>query len=369
MGAATLAGLLSMAAIPVAEDDYHRYQWDGWRTLHHGTPYGAAPADFFGDEQLPGAAQTALSGVNYPETPTIYGPVLQAVFATAWWLGENALWPLRLLLLVLHLSALRLAMRFASRRALVLVALNPSLFFFGFVNLHPDILLGWLLFFACIAARTGRIVTTGTLLGVAAATKVSGLLLAPLLLAAHGIPAALRRGAPVMLAVIAGCYAPFSSLGDAPGLQAFGSAWTFNPAGFALVEFAVGPAPARIVAAGLLLALAVALLRTSRRHLARNSLVLMLALLLLSPVVNAWYVLWLLPLAALTHAVTPFVLSAALCLSLLTRGELGLAGDPFSVLPWAAALQWMVTGWALVVDTIRWPRALRGGKTWEQHGG
>lgn len=354
LSGALLSGMIAMAGVPVAEDDFYRYQWDGWRTLHHGTPYGAAPAEFFGDEQLPPSAQAALDGVNYPETPTIYGPALQALFAMAWLLGENTLWPLRLLMLTLHLGALHVAMRFAPRRALVWVALNPTLFFFGFVNLHPDILLGWLLFFACVAARQQRIAMSGALLGVAVATKVSGLLLAPMLLAVRGIPAALRHGAPAMLLTLAFCYAPFMSFGDGPGLLAFGSAWTFNPAGFALLELAFGSAHARLMVAGLLLVLAAVWLRTRREHLAGHAVTLLLALLLLSPVVNAWYVLWLLPLAALTRALTPFALSAALSMSLLTRGELGLPGDPFSVLPWAATVQWGITGMALIMDMRRW---------------
>ena len=348
-----LAGLIALAAVPVAEDDFYRYQWDGWRMHAHGTPYGAAPADFFGDESLPPAAQAALDGVNYPETPTIYGPALQALFGLSWLLGENALWPLRLLVLALHLGALDLAMRFAPRRALALVALNPALFFFGFVNLHPDILLGWLLYFACIAARKGRLATVGALLGAAVATKVSALLVAPLLLSTARIGTAMRRGVSTMLATLALCYAPFLAFGDGAGLLAFGTQWTFNPGGFALLALAFGDGSARLVSALALLLLAALLLRTRRERLAANAVVLLLTLLLLAPVVNAWYVLWLLPLAALTRAYTPLAMAAALSMSLMTGGELGIDGDPFALLPMATWAQWAIVALALSFDSAR----------------
>ncbi len=360
LACAALAGLIAMAAHPVAEDDFYRYQWDGWRTLSHGTPYGAAPAEFFGDESLPPAAQAALDGVNYPDTPTIYGPLLQALFATSWLLGENSLWPLRFLVLVLHLIALWQAMRYAPRRALALVALNPALFFFGFVNLHPDILLGWLLFFAIIAVRTSRVATAGALLGAAVATKISGLIVAPLLFATVGMGNALRA-ASTMLALLALCYAPFLALGDAAGLLAFGTQWTFNPGGFALLAGAFGSDAARPIAVALVLAFAAALaLCAKRRYLARHAAALLIALLLLSPVVNAWYALWFLPLAALTRAATPWAMCAALSMTLLTHGELGREGDPFALLPWVAWVQWTTIALALAVDLVGW-RQLRAG--------
>ncbi|MEO7168555.1 MAG: hypothetical protein ABI016_16165, partial [Chthoniobacterales bacterium] len=41
-------------ATPTLEDDYHRYLWDGWRTIQDGSPYDRAPEEFFtASEQRP----------------------------------------------------------------------------------------------------------------------------------------------------------------------------------------------------------------------------------------------------------------------------------------------------------------------------
>ena len=34
-------------AAPTLEDDYHRYLWDGWRTVQDGSPYDRAPLEYF----------------------------------------------------------------------------------------------------------------------------------------------------------------------------------------------------------------------------------------------------------------------------------------------------------------------------------
>ena len=40
--------VIGVFAFPVLEDDFYRYLWDGWQTVTQGTPYGLAPAAYFG---------------------------------------------------------------------------------------------------------------------------------------------------------------------------------------------------------------------------------------------------------------------------------------------------------------------------------
>jgi hypothetical protein len=83
-------------------------------------------------------------------------------------------------------------------------------------------------------------------------------------------------------------------------------------------------------------------------------------MLALSPVVNAWYLAWLLPCAMLTRWRTPWAAAAALPLSMLTAGELGLAGDPFAIPGPIAALQWSIVIGALMLDVQAQRRRARG---------
>ena len=76
-----MLGALGLLALPLLEDDHFRYLWDGYVTATTGSPFAHAPAHYFGDAAVPGVMQDALNGINNPDIPTIYGPVLQALFA------------------------------------------------------------------------------------------------------------------------------------------------------------------------------------------------------------------------------------------------------------------------------------------------
>ena len=59
---------------PLWEDDFFRYLWDGYRFYETGSPYGIAPATFFGDGTIPTIFQGLLARINYPDVQTILWP-------------------------------------------------------------------------------------------------------------------------------------------------------------------------------------------------------------------------------------------------------------------------------------------------------
>ena len=84
LGLALLLRLIATQASPLLEDDHFRYLWDGLRTATSFAPYRLPPSAFFGNSDLPPRWQDILGGINNPDIQTIYGPLLQWLFALAY---------------------------------------------------------------------------------------------------------------------------------------------------------------------------------------------------------------------------------------------------------------------------------------------
>ncbi len=339
---------------PVLEDDQHRYLWDGYRFAQEGTPYGAPPAAFFADTSVPDALQPHLDQINYPELATIYGPATELLFLAAYALAPGELWPLQALLVTANLAVMGLLVRAAVAPAtLLLYAWNPLVVIQTAFMAHPDILAAGLILAAWLALRNGRRLPAAALLAGACASRAVFVLAVPLLLAGAGM-----RAAGAWLAVLAFCYLPFFISGgtDLTSLLSFGGQWQFNAGVFALFAAALGAESARWLAAAVIAAAVLMLtlrqLRTAATAPEPAAVLAVLALpLLLGPVVNAWYVVWLLPLAALAGGrVAPALVSAAALLGYGTYFNLGLASvedfrQPTGLLVLEHGLIWAGVAW------------------------
>ena len=175
--------LCGLAGGPFFEDDFYRYLWDGYRFATTGTPYGAAPEAFFVDPAVPALFQGVLDGVNYPELPTIYAPVTQAIFLLAYWLQPASVVPLQVILIAIDLAAVALLLRLAPARNVLLYAWCPLVIKEIAFTAHPDGAGACLLLAAIVLARGGRWPAVAVCLGLAAGSKTFGLVLVPLLLA------------------------------------------------------------------------------------------------------------------------------------------------------------------------------------------
>ncbi len=360
--AALALRLATMLATPLLEDDHHRYLWDGLRTATALDPYRLPPEAYFGDQRLAAPWVDVLSGINHPELPTVYGPLLQALFALAHVIAPAQLHALQALLLLVDMAVLLLLARWpVDVRWLWAYALHPLVLKEALASAHPDGLLALLLLACAWAWQHGAAWRLGLLLGAALATKVAAWVVLPLLLITPGfVSASAVQRWRWALKVLAGCaaalvvlYAPFLWVGgsDAQALRVFGQQWRFNPLLFRVFE-PWGPA-ARPLAALVVMAV-VAVLgwrglmrppRVGRSGMAALMAGALLALLLCSPVVNPWYWLWLLPLAVAAGQTCALVAGVMAVLSYLNGHVLplvlpGVAGLPdvaFQV-PWALAL-------------------------------
>ena len=358
-GLALVLRLVAVQAEPLLEDDHFRYLWDGMRTAQHFDPYRQAPSAFFGSNHLAAAWQDILSGINNPEIPTIYGPVLQALFALAHLLAPGQIGSVQGLLLLVDLGCMALlARQGVGTRWLLAYALHPMILKEAMASAHPDGLVALWLLLAMGVWQRGRMRWTGALLGLAVATKVAALVVVPLFLFGQQRGRAFWRTSGALTfgfaAALALAYLPFLVGGgsDAAGLRAFATQWRFNPLLFRLVE-AVAPHDMARPVAGLLIAAGVAALAWHRRGSNTEGgdaamppvASALLLLILMSPVVNPWYALW-----ALGPAIAgrqPLV-AALGCVGVLAY----LNG---SVLP--QALGWTFDGSAAPF-AVAWPIAL-----------
>lgn len=306
-GVAVAGRLLLLFLEPHLSDDIWRYLWDGHVQLQGVNPYLHAP-----DAGTLDPLRTSWHAlVNHPSVPTIYPPGAQLVFAllaavgsrvlvykaawiaadlaAAWVLGRIArnrsLDPIPVLLLYLWCPLLLVEVSWSGH--LAPVALLPMM---AAVWLSEKGVRG-----RGDAAEGGRPWAAGGALGLAAAVKF-----AP----AAGFPALARRygwrgGAAFALAAGLAA-APY--LGAGPrlwaGLAEYVERWFFHPGPFRILELLVGSGTAKACAAAVVAGLAV---RAGREgwSLERALFWTVGAALLLTPTLHPWYLLWILPFAAL----------------------------------------------------------------------
>ncbi len=390
---------------PFYEDDFYRYLWDGYRFAVAGTPYGAAPEDFFVDPAVPALFQGVLDGVNYPELPTIYAPVTQVVFLLAYWIEPGSVAALQAILIAVDIAVVALLLRLAPARNVLLYAWCPLVVKEVAFTAHPDGVGVCLLLAAVVLARNRRWWIAAALLGLAVATKAFAVVLAPLILlrarpAVRGRSACrtesgqapVRQGATrehigayvteeqrsragcmaarmqrdfcrglpghwLLFAATAGAlYLPFAVRGGADlfSLGVFARDWEFNSAVFGLLRAVVPPSGARILS-GLVFAVfwGLCCLRRARSReggVPRGD-VLFGVLLAVSPVINPWYLLWLLPFAVVSLSIWAWTASVAVLLSYVTGLNLpDYTLQPYEQPVWARVLEFGLILAALAAD-------------------
>lgn len=354
--------ICGLAGGPFYEDDFYRYLWDGYRFATAGSPYGAAPEDFFVDPGVAPAMQSVLDRVNYPELPTIYAPVTQFVFLLGYWLQPGSVASLQALLIVLDLVTVAFLLRLAPSGNVLLYAWCPLVIKEIAFTAHPDGVGTCLLLAAIVLARNRRMQLAAVMLGLATGAKAFGLVLAPLVLAGTRI-----RYWLLFAGTLAAVYAPFALSGGSGlgALQEFARGWEFNSLLFGLLKPALPPLEAKL-ALGLAFAAFwgwyyARYLRIPGRHIPRGDWVFG-ALMAVSPVINPWYLLWLLPFAAVFPSIWAWTASLAVLLSYVTGLNLqDYAMHPYAQPLWVRCVEFGLILCGLGCDLIyRWRRTRSG---------
>lgn len=319
---ALLLRLLSLTGEPLFEDDHYRYMWDGYMTATTGDPYSLAPESFF-DADVPEVFEPVLSLINYPQIATVYGPVTEWIFAIAYQIKAASIWPLQLLAGLADMLVLLLLWRMGAGNGMLLYAWSPLILKEFSLTTHPDIYAIALVLAACLASARSRPVIAGIALGLAIGTKIFAVLVVPfLLLGAGNLRQRIQQGG-LMLTAIVGCLTAVTvwygtvEIWVPEGLRAMADSWLFNaPVYMLLLNFfdfhVIKLLLLSSFLGGVIIALAKRLRQPHSPLQAPDNMALwaksgsafrgdwlFAAFILSLPVVNPWYVAWLLPFAAL----------------------------------------------------------------------
>lgn len=323
-----IARLVLLPAPPTLSTDAYRYVWDA-RVAHAGiSPYAYAPTakelESFRDAEV-------FPRLNHPSWRTIYPPGAEALFQAVYRLRPDSVLAMKLavgLAELIGFVALFGLLRAGGRpltRA-VIYAWNPLVLVEVWGMGHLDGLVVPAVVAAAWATVRGRHAVAGALLGVGALVKLYPAALLPLLPTAAW-PVVLPSFAAVMLTGYApGLLAGIPVLGSLPRYMA---EEYFNPG----LLRSVVDAPAMAVVSASVWVIAVSLVRRAA-PVPTRAVALIGGLLLLSPNLFPWYVVWLVPFLAWAPS-APWI---------AFTGTVVFAYSFFLRQPWA------VPGWARALE-------------------
>jgi alpha-1,6-mannosyltransferase len=275
-----------------ADDDIHRYVWDGRLQRLGYNPYFVVPSD----PALAGLHTPETRMLNNPHLPSPYPAGAQLFFRAVATIHEST-FALKLALVFCDLAIVFVLLdlfRTSGRGAhLVLVfAWNPLLAIEVAGSGHIDIV-GVLLLVISVTALARRWRAVGAIaFGLAVAVKFLPIILLPLYWKRVRI-----RDAALATVVVALMYVPFLDHGRIPfgSLGTYVTGFRFNGPVFAILHL-VAP-PQLLAGLAVLAGFATAIyLRSTRIELSPDSFAWpMAASLLFAPVVFPWYLIWLLP--------------------------------------------------------------------------
>ena len=323
--------------LPVgADDDIHRYIWDGHLQRLGRNPYLVVP----GDPAAKGLHTTETITLNNPDLTSPYPPGAQLFFRAVTAIQEST----RVLKVAFELCDLAIVFVLLeilrnSRQGthLVLVyAWNPLLAIEVAGSGHIDIVGTFLLVLSAAALARRWRATAAVALGLAIAVKLLPIVLLPLYWKRVRI-----RDAVLAAAIVGLLYVPFLNHGHIPtgSLGTYVRNFRFNGPLFAALDHVAPPE----LLAGVAVLAGLATATWLRRSLAEWSPEMfawpMAASLLCAPAVFPWYLLWLMPF--LTSACTMlFIVWTVSIIPTYIEWHLRTLGRPWGSLP----------GWIMLIE-------------------
>ncbi len=309
-----------------ADDDVHRYVWDGRLQRLGYNPYLVIPDD----PAVSWLHTRETRGLNNPDLPSPYPPGAQLFFRTVTAIQESTL-ALRVAFVVCEFATILVLLdvlrRHRGAHLVLAYAWNPLLALEVAGSGHIDVV-GALLLLISAAALERRWRATAALgLGLAVAVKVLPIVLLPLYWKRVRV-----RDAALAAATVGLLYVPFLDHGRITigSLGTYVQRFRFNDPVFAMLE-RLGPpqmAAGLAVLAGCLTA--ISLRRWSLERSAEACAWPMAAFLLCAPVVYPWYLLWLLPFMG-SASMLPITVWTASIIPTYVVWHLRTLGRPWSV--------------------------------------
>lgn len=334
---------------PGADDDVHRYLWDGRVQRLGYNPYLVVP----NDPALAGLHTPETRTLNNPEVPSPYPPGAQLFFRVVTAIHESV-YSLKVAFVLCDMAIAVLLLDVLRRSGqathwVLAYAWNPLLAVEVAGSGHIDIV-GALILLVSVAALARRWRAVAALaFGLAVAVKFLPLVLLPL----YWRRVRVRDGA-LAASVVGLLYVPFLNHWRIPlgSLGTFVQRFRFNDPVFATLERVA--APQLIVGLALLVGLVTAVwIRTKSSALSADASAWpMAATLLCAPVVYPWYLLWLLPFVRSASTV-PLIIWTVTIIPTYYVWHLRLLGRPWVVPSWIMILEY---GSVALTASIIWFR-------------
>jgi alpha-1,6-mannosyltransferase len=337
---AGLSRLALLGALPTLSTDAYRYVWDARVASAGVSPYAAAPT---APELAHLRDDTIFPRLNHATWRTIYPPGAQILFRIVYALAPDSVLAMKGVLALAELGTLAvlaslLRVLGVPLPQLAVYAWNPLVLVEVWSSGHLDALAMLSAVAAVRLAIAGRPRVAAGVLGLGALVKLYPAVLLPLLF--HG--GALAPLITFVLVVLVG-YAPFAHLGvDALGsLPHYVSTEFFNPG----LLRAVIDVPPVLVVALVAWVLAAGVLRGAV-PIVERVVVLIGGIILLSPNIFPWYVLWLVPFLSIRPSLPWIAFTGTVALAYTF-----FLHQPWSIPAWARATEFLPlaigAGWAV----------------------
>jgi len=291
VAAAALFRLTVFLVPPTLSDDVYRYLWDGRVQMAGINPYRYAPSD----PALAGLRTGDWTRINHPDIPTIYPPLTQLAFRVGAMIAPT----------ILMQKAVCLALEFALIGVLVIglprmgvsplmsvvYAWHPLAVIEVAGSGHNDSLGIVALMVALLLWAQRRPVWSGVLAAVSFLSKFATILWLPFYAVRARGSLAIMIGIMAIAAAWCQCSPHFT-----PGLGHYARHWEFNSSLYSVLLWVMrDPLWTRLLA---LLIIGIVGIVLARRgdDLAGYALVMLQAVIVLAPVVEPWYLLWVLSL-------------------------------------------------------------------------
>jgi alpha-1,6-mannosyltransferase len=342
-----------------ADDDVHRYVWDGRLQRLGYNPYIVVPSD----PAVKGLHTPETRTLNNPDLPSPYPPGAQLFFRVVTAIQEST-FALKVAFVVCEFAIVFVlldVLRFSQQGGHLVLAFawNPLLAIEVAGSGHIDIVGAF-----CLVVSTAALVrrwraTAAIGFGLAVAVKFLPLVLLPLYWKRVRI-----RDALLAAAIVGLLYVPFLNHGRIPigSLATYMQTFRFNGPVFAALD-RIAP-PQLLVGLAVFVGLVTATwLRRAASECSPHAFAWpMAASLLCAPAVFPWYLLWLLPFLSSTSTLLIIVWTVSIVLTYV-QWHLRALGRPWGALPgWVMLLEYgcVATAAAIIVfRRIIWPAASR----------
>ena len=338
---AVIFRVVAILGNPILEDDYFRYLLDACVFAEYGSPYGITPSSLFTTNQLSPVCRELLNHVNNPTYATIYAPVLQYIFLLAYIISPANITILQLICALFDIGIIVLLLKMAKTNYVLLYAWNPLVIKEAVFTAHPDTVTIFFVLFALYLIGRKYFLVSAMAMALALASKAFAIVLIPFLL----IKTPPKYWLLFALSLLS-LYLPFllTSQTDFTVLGQFVQQWKFNASLFYIFDFVFDQPLSRYISLLLYcffwLYLFSGFIRSGKLNEFFRADLIIGILLLISPVVNPWYLLWLLPFTCIYPNLWAWVASISFWFSYI----IGLHLEDYTIGPYQQPL-W---GWLLV---------------------